>query len=242
MANSKNTARELSLGGAIEALTSHNGQSLFDTIRKASTAQKAADTAAENFSEAALAVKAHMVETGLNPELLDHRAPDADASLTERALFTFITNAVIETRFDARKAALFKKPAADCKGQWYIETTETINGVTKKVKKPNPKTESGRRRLVHNQVPQYRKRFVEALKREFNADTTGGRSPNRKGTWLDTRTKGLMAHIDAIKNAKPEQIGKGDAVVAQVLLERAIDCLTGKAPKSVIAKYKAALK
>jgi len=242
MANSKKTAAVLSLGGAIEALTSHNGQSLFDTIRKASTAQKAADTAAENFSEMALAVKAHMVETGLNPELLDHRTPDADASLTERALFSFITNAVIETRFDARKAALYKKPAADCKGQWYIETTETINGVTKKIKAPNPKTESGRRRLVHNQVPQYRKRFVDALKREWSTANTGGRSPNRKGSWLDTRTKGLTAHIDAIKNAKPEQIGKGDAVVAQVLLERAIECLTGKAPKSVIAKYKAALK
>ena len=242
MATSKNTARELSLGGAIEALTSHNGQSLFDTIRKASTAQKAADTAAEKFSEAALAVKAHMVETGLNPELLDHRAPDADASQTERALYAFITNAVIETRFDASKRDVLKKPAADCKGDWFIETTETIKGVTKKVKRPNPKTESGRRRLYAQQVPQYRKRFVDALKREFNADTTGGRSPNRKSSWLDTRTKGLMAHIDAIKNAKPEQIGRGDAVVAQVLLERAIDCLTGNAPKSVIAKYKAALK
>lgn len=239
MSNSKKTAAVLSLGGAIEALTSHNGQSLFDTIRNASTALKGRDVAAEKFSETALAVKAHMVETGLNPELLDHRTPDADASLTERALFSFITNAVIETRFDARKAALYKKPAADCKGQWFIETTETINGVTKKVKAPNPKTESGRRRLVHNAVPQYRKRFVEALKREWSTANTDGRQPNRKGTWLDTRTKGLKAHVDAIKNAKPEQLGKADAVLAQVLLERTIALLQGKLDKSVIAKYKA---
>lgn len=239
MSTSKNTARELSLGDAIKALSTHNGQSLFDTIRKASTAQKEVDTTAEKFSKAALAVKTHMVATGLNPELLDHRAPDADASQTERALFTFITNAVIETRFDARKRDLLKKPAADCKGVWFIETTQTIDGVTKKVKKPNPKTESGRRRKYAQQVPQYRKRLVEALKREFNANTTGERSPKRSGSFIDVRVKGLTAHLDAIKGAEPEKLGKADAVLAQVLLGRVIDLLQGKLDSSVIAKYKA---
>jgi hypothetical protein len=49
----------------------------------------------------------------------------------------------------------------------------------------------------------------------------------------------LTSHLDAIKNAEAEKLGKADAVLAQVLLERTIALFQGKLDKSVIAKYKA---
>lgn len=223
------------LGGAIKAL--NNGQELLDSFRESSKAFEKKEKAQEAFVETADALKTLLVDAGYNHELVSYNKPDADATPVEQAFYAFVTDAAIKT-MPASKQAVLNKDIADCKGIWYTEVPKVVEGVSKMVKVPNPKTEKGRRKLAHNAVSQYRKRFVQALQREW-APTQERGAGGRNASFIDVRVKGLTSHLDAIKNAEAEKLGKADAVLAQVLLQRTIDLLQGKLDSSVIAKYKA---
>ena len=222
------------VGGAIQAL--RNGQELLDSFRESSKAFKKKETAEAAFLETADALKTLLVDAGYNIELITHIQPKESATDVEQSFYAFVTDAAVKT-MPVKSQRLLEKEAADCKGIWYVEVNKTINGVTKKVRRPNPETEKGRRKLAQQSIGQYRKRFVQALQRAWA--TKPNRSPNRSGSFIDVRVKGLTSHLDAIKNAEAEKLGKADAVLAQVLLERTIDLLQGKLDKTVIAKYKA---
>ena len=222
------------LGGAIQAL--RNGQELLDSFRASSKAFEKKETAEAAFLETASSLKTLLTDAGYNIELVTDKKPADNATDVEQSFYAFVTDAAVKT-MPAKSQRVLEKDIADCKGIWYIEVPKTTEGVTKMVKRPNPKTEKGRRKLAHNAVGQYRKRFVQALQRAWAPKSD--RSPNRSGSFIDVRVKGLTAHLDAIKGAEPEKLGKADAVLAQVLLGRVIDLLQGKLDSSVIAKYKA---
>ena len=222
------------LGGAIQALT--NGQALLDSFRASSKAFEKKEKAETAFLETASALKTLLTDAGYNIELITHVQPKESATDVEKSFYAFVTDASVKT-MPAKSQRLLGKDAADCKGVWFHEVSVTTNGVTKKVKRPNPETEKGRRKLAQQSIGQYRKRFVQALQRAWA--TKPNRSPNRSGSFIDVRVKGLTAHLDAIKNAEAEKLGKADAVLAQVLIERTIACLQGTLDTSVIAKYKA---
>ena len=222
------------LGGAIQAL--RNGQELLDSFRASSKAFEKKEKAETAFLETASALKTLLTDAGYNIELITHIQPKEGATDVEQSFYAFVTDAAVKT-MPAKSQRLLEKDAADCKGVWYVEVNKTTDGVTKKVKVPNPKSEKGQRKLAQQSTGQYRKRFVQALQRAWAPKPD--RSPNRSGSFIDVRVKGLTAHLDAIKGAEPEKLGKADAVLAQVLLERTIALLQGKLDKSVIAKYKA---
>ena len=223
------------LGGAIKAL--NNGQELLDTFRVSSKAFKKSEDAQSAFLETAEKLKTLLVDAGYNHELVSYNKPEDNATPVEQAFYAFVTDAAIQT-MPARDQAVMSKDVDDCKGVWFVEVEKTTNGVTKTVKRPNPKTEKGRRKLAQQNVGQYRKRFVQALQRAWATAQERG-AGDRNSSFIDVRVKGLTSHLDAIKNAEAEKLGKADAVLAQVLLERTIALLQGKLDKSVIAKYKA---
>lgn len=222
------------VGGAIEAL--RNGQELLDSFRESSKAFQKKESAEAAFLETADALKTLLTDAGYSIELVTDRKPKEGATDVEQAFYAFVTDAAVKT-MPVKAQRVLEKDIADCKGIWYVEVPKTVEGVTKMVKRPNPTTEKGRRKLAHNAVSSYRQRFVQALQRTWAPKPN--RSPNRSASFIDVRVKGLTSHLDAIKNAEAEKLGKADAVLAQVLLERTIDLLQGKLDKSVIAKYKA---
>lgn len=222
------------LGGAIQAL--RNGQELLESFRDSSKAFKKKETAEADFLETADALKTLLTDAGYNIELVTDRKPKEGATDVEQSFYAFVTDAAIKT-MPAKSQRVLEKDIDECKGIWYVEVPKTVEGVTKMVKRPNPKTEKGQRKLANNAVSSYRQRFVQALQRAWAPKSD--RSPSRSGSFIDVRVKGLTAHLDAIKNAEAEKLGKADAVLAQVLLERTIALLQGKLDKSVIAKYKA---
>ena len=223
------------LGGAIKAL--NNGQEILDSFRKSGKAFDKTEKAQEAFAETASSLKTLLDKAGYNYELVSYNKPDDNAPQVEQAFYAFVTDAAVQT-MPAKYQNVMSKDINDCKGVWYVEVEKTTNGVTKLVKQPNPKTEKGRRKLAQQCISQYRKRFVQALQREW-APTQERGAGGRNASFIDVRVKGLTSHLDAIKNAEAEKLGKADAVLAQVLLQRTIDLLQGKLDSSVIAKYKA---
>lgn len=222
------------IGGAIQAL--RNGQELLDGFRDSSKAFKKMESAESDFIETASALKTLLVDAGYNIELVTHIQPKEGATDVEQSFYAFVTDAAVKT-MPAKSQRLLEKDVDECKGVWYVEVNKVVDGVTKKVKQPNPKSEKGQRKLAQQNVGQYRKRFVQALQRAWAPKTD--RSPNRSGQWVVVRQERLEAEIQQLKKATPEQLNGTDAIACQMFLERALDCLKGAMPKSVIAKYRA---
>lgn len=236
---SKKTARELSLGGAIEALT--NGQAIYGALKSTSSAYGKFESAYEVFREQVGKFAATLKDAGYSAEMLSHLAPKEGSTLQEKALFSFLNHAIVDTRMTKREADLYRveKPKGDATVK-VAGKRFNCDGKVGDDGKKRPSTEAGRQRALKQTMPKRRERLVGAIKRAMrDLDPTDTKSPNRKGAWVIVRQERLEAEITQLKKATPEQLDGTDAIACQMFLEKALDCLKGKLPKSVIAKYRA---
>lgn len=239
--SSKKTARELSLGGAIEALK--NGQAIYGALKSTSSAYGKVESAYEVFREQVGKLAAELKDAGYSAEMLSPLSPKEGSTLQEKALFSFLNHAIVETRMTKREADLYRveKPKGDATVKVGGKRFNCDGKVGDDGKK-RPSTEAGRQRALKQSMPKRRERLVGAIKRamrELDDSAPSGRTPNRSGQWIIVRQERLEAEIAQLKKATAEQLDGTDAIACQMFLERALDCLKGKLPKSVIAKYRA---
>ena len=236
---SKKTARELSLGDAIKALS--NGQAIYGALKNTSSAYGSVESAYEAFCKQVGEFAATLKGAGYSAEMLTHIAPKEGSTPAEQGLFAFLNHAIVETRMTKRDRDLYRN--ANPKGDATVKVGGKRFNCDGKVGddgKKRPSTEAGRQRALKQTMPKRRERLVGAIKRAMRElEAPSGREPNRNGAWVIVRQERLEAEIAQLKKATPEQLDGTDAIACQMFLERALDCLKGNLPKSVIAKYRA---
>lgn len=236
---SKKTAPALSLGDAIKALS--NGQAIYGALKGTSSAYADVETAYDAFRKQVKGFAETLKSAGYSAEMLTHISPKVGSTPAEQGLFAFLNHAIVETRMPKRKRDLYHN--ANPKGDATIKIGGRIfsrDGEVGPDGKKRPATEAGRKRALVQSMPKRRERLVGAIKRAMRElDTTDTKSPNRKGPWVIVRQERLEAEIQQLKKATPEQLDGTDAIACQMFLERALDCLKGNMPKSVIAKFRA---